>query len=415
MAVRVRAIALAIGASVLAVARGAVVDASPWGPAPVLSANFASGVLDNRITCSGGANGTRINASGAIEAASSPRFDYDPVTLVPKGILREETRANKMLQSSDFTVAPWAATVTGSSTRTNEVRADLGFPVGVITATSANGGIRQPISGLTSGQPHALTYYVESTATSVMVVLENGTASYGQPCSVIVNPSTGAAGAPTGFTAVGSTPYRTGYLYTILLPVAAGTLAANIEWRITNSGDVLRLGRPQFEQGGSATSYIPTAGAAVTRTADSILITGANLASIYSSAAGTVIVEAEQPTIFAQSRTAVGLWLDAGNRIGIYRQSAGAINGWYNAPLASGQNAVAATFWKAALAWSGSALALSAKGSAVVTATYANSMAFTTLAIGDNGSDTEGFNGHIRTVTIYPKRLSDAQLQAMTA
>jgi hypothetical protein len=36
-----------------------------------------------------------------------PRFDYDPVTLAPKGLLIEEQRTNLVLYSSDFTNASW--------------------------------------------------------------------------------------------------------------------------------------------------------------------------------------------------------------------------------------------------------------------------------------------------------------------
>ena len=45
---------------------------------------------------------TRVNASGVLEtvAANVPRFDYDPVTLAPKGFLIEETRRNLLLNSA---------------------------------------------------------------------------------------------------------------------------------------------------------------------------------------------------------------------------------------------------------------------------------------------------------------------------
>lgn len=343
-----------------------------------------------------------------------PRFDYDPNTLKSIGLLREDTRSNKFLQTSDFTVTPWAATVTGTSTRTNENRPLLGFPVGVVTATSANGGLRQPISDLTSGQQHVLTFYVESTATSLLVVLENGTSSYGTGCNVTINPSTGGIGTITGFISVSSRQHKTGYIYTIVLPNAGGTLAANIEWLLPTSGNVMRIGAPQFEQGINATTYIPSGATIGTRNAETARITGTYLASIYSSAAGTLFVEADQLMIYAQSKTAVGFWLDSGNRIGIYRQLAGSINGWINAPLVSGQSAVANKSWKAALTWNGSAFAIGANGAPLVTGTYTNSTSFTALEIGDNGGGGAIFNGHIRRLTVYPSRLENSKIQQLT-
>lgn len=61
----------------------------------------ANEVLDPRITFSRTSNATRVNAQGLIEtvAINQPRFDYDPVTLAPKGLLIEEQRINILLNS----------------------------------------------------------------------------------------------------------------------------------------------------------------------------------------------------------------------------------------------------------------------------------------------------------------------------
>lgn len=342
MAVPLRKIALGIAASAVAIARGAIVGAMPWGPSPALQLNFASGVLDSRVTASGGANGTRTNASGAIVAAVCPRFDYSPVAIgTPLGVLVEEARTNLFLNSL------------------------------------INGAVLVTQGVAVTAQQYTISFYGTGSITlsGAATATINGTGAY---------------------------PGRVTYTFT----PAAGTLTCTVAGSVQYA---------QIEAGSFATSFIPTAGAAVTRRADVLAVTGSSFTSFYTSGAGTLVVEAEQSTIFGASKTAAGLWLDTGNRIGIYRQSASAINAWYNAPLASGQNAVAGVFWKAAIAWSGAALAFSAKGAAVVTATYANSMAFTTLAIGDNGGGGEVFNGHIRTVCYYATRLSDGWLQAVSA
>ena len=67
---------------------------------PTLSLDFLTPVLDGRITASGGANGTRVNSSGVIVSATTPRFDYNPVTLACKGLLVEEARTNLVPKSS---------------------------------------------------------------------------------------------------------------------------------------------------------------------------------------------------------------------------------------------------------------------------------------------------------------------------
>jgi hypothetical protein len=69
---------------------------------PRLALDFTTAVLDARVTITRASNtATAINSSGAIAAinANLPRFDYDPATLVCKGLLIEETRANRFLNS----------------------------------------------------------------------------------------------------------------------------------------------------------------------------------------------------------------------------------------------------------------------------------------------------------------------------
>ena len=71
-------------------------------PVPALLLNFLSGTLDSRVTFTRALNtATRVNSSGLIETvnANIPRFDYDPVTLQPRGLLIEEGRTNLLLNS----------------------------------------------------------------------------------------------------------------------------------------------------------------------------------------------------------------------------------------------------------------------------------------------------------------------------
>ena len=187
------------------------------------------------------------------------------------GIVPATGRRNLLLQTEDFTVSPWAATVVGTSTRVNTA-SPYSFGLGLITATSANGGIRQMvgINSFVAGQTGSLTFFVQSASSSLSIVFENGTATYGQSVNVTLNPSNGTAGALTGFTSATSVPFGTGYIYTLNMPVAGGTLAANLEFRLPNGASML-LGRPQI-QVGSATAY--------QRVVTAFEVTEANVASL---------------------------------------------------------------------------------------------------------------------------------------
>jgi len=68
---------------------------------PSLALNFLTGTLDSSITFTRASTATFIGSNGLIQSAAinEPRFDYDPVTLAPKGLLMEEQRTNLFLNS----------------------------------------------------------------------------------------------------------------------------------------------------------------------------------------------------------------------------------------------------------------------------------------------------------------------------
>jgi hypothetical protein len=69
---------------------------------PRLALDFTTASLDARVTITRSGNtATATNASGVIALvnANLPRFDYDPSTLICKGLLIEESRTNVLLNS----------------------------------------------------------------------------------------------------------------------------------------------------------------------------------------------------------------------------------------------------------------------------------------------------------------------------
>ncbi len=69
---------------------------------PCMAVDFTTAILDSRITFTRAGNtATVTNSSGVIVGinADLPRFDYNPTTLVCKGLLIEESRTNVLLNS----------------------------------------------------------------------------------------------------------------------------------------------------------------------------------------------------------------------------------------------------------------------------------------------------------------------------
>jgi len=211
---------------------------SSGGAITITSSSATSGFTVTSIKEAPGNHATQATST------QRPTYGINPIT---------GTR-NVMLWTEDFTVSPWAAAVLGTSTRTNTTSPYI-FGLGLITVTSANGGIRQSRSGLTSGQPYTLSFYLESAVANINVVFENGTSGFGALHVATINPSTGAFSSVSGFTSTTSAAFGTGRIYTLVSAPAGGTLIANIEWRIPAGSGTLLLGRPQFEIGSTATAY----------------------------------------------------------------------------------------------------------------------------------------------------------------
>ena len=76
---------------------GAIVNASP-----TLDLDFTTGALDPRITFTRASTATYFDSTGVMQTAATnaPRFDYDPVTHVLRGLLMEDTRTNLLLNSA---------------------------------------------------------------------------------------------------------------------------------------------------------------------------------------------------------------------------------------------------------------------------------------------------------------------------
>jgi len=183
---------------------------------PTLFLNFTNASLDSRVTFTRSGNtATTTNSSGVIALvnADTPRFDYNPTTLVCQGLLVEESRTNVLLNSL----------IDGTSLSTQTV-----------TVTAA----ARTLSFYGTG-----TIVISGTHTATVV----GTGAY---------------------------PTRTTYTFT---PTAGALI-------LTVTGTVQFA---QLELGSFATSFIPTAGSQVTRTADTAVMTSTNFSSWFNATQGS--------------------------------------------------------------------------------------------------------------------------------
>jgi hypothetical protein len=246
---------------------------------PRLTLDFTTGVLDPRVTVTRALNtATAINSSGfvAVVNADLPRFDYDPVTLAPKGLLIEEARTNVILQSNTFTSATWTK-INGGAGSAPVITANAG--------TSPDG----------TNNAYRLQANAGGTTGSDFSVMRQTFTSAAGTRSIWVRSNTGLNQTiyfsfPSGVNSITATPtWQRLWIYSATSNgnYDIGAFPANSPGSAT-SCDVLIFGA-QFEAGAFATSYMPTVASTVTRNADTVSMTGTNFSSWFNATRGTFV------------------------------------------------------------------------------------------------------------------------------
>jgi hypothetical protein len=401
---------------------------------PVLSLDFlTSNTLDPRITFTRSTTATFVGSNGLIQTAAinAPRFDYNPVTLAPNGLLIEEQRANLLTYSDQFNDISWTkatAVITANNLTSPDGTQNADSYIQTIGTTGEI--LRAANITVTANADFSISGFFKAVSTTPAVSLY-ATAG-GNGFRVVANLSTGAvvsSGAlGTGtFTAGSVRAFGNGWY----LVSATGKLATGVttgQWRaamidlalnpvVGNGAKGLGLWGAQLEQASFSTSYIPTVASTVTRAADIASMTGTNFSSWYNQSEGTIVVQAIAYGNKASSTLARIQDAAATTNYITARQSAGGTqilgqtssSGGLTAGLAATNFTLGVPF-KITVACAPSNSAVSVNGGSVGT-----SAAMTTMPVVDRLNISEGGPFYIRTLTYYPSRLSDAQLQALTA
>lgn len=360
-----------------------------------------------------------------------PRFDYDPVTRAPRGLLIEEQRTNLLLYSEQFDNGTWSklrATVTADSTTSPDGTADADTLLD--TAVAGTHVAIQTITKAASAITYAATVYAKQSTLSKGELRVSDQAGNGVRAAFDLAAGTvgSATGFGTGFTAVSSAITSAGngwYRITLIATSNSATTLGHEVYLADGSGSTSYTGTgagifiwgAQLEAGAFATSYIPTVASQVTRTADTAAINAPNFASWYNQSAGSFVVEFQTvPISITLSRGMLDFDTNLNKRI-VYIASGGTQAGTFDGSgVITASGSVISGTAKVAMAYSASDRAVTTNGGTVATgaAPAAGFTASTSLNIGGT-SGSGSVNGYIRSVRYYPTRLTNAQLQALTA
>ena len=170
-----------------------------------------------------------------------------------------------------------------------------------------------------------------------------------------------------------------------------------------------------------ASSYIKTEGRQVTRAADAASMTGTNFSSWYNNAEGTLYSEASRPFAVPSGQFPRVMYISDGtdnNRIANNYQISNAaafIVSVANVTQASLNPSTTDNLRKLAGAYTVNDFATSVNGGTVATDTSGTIPVVNQATFGSSPTGGAVLNGHIRKLSYYPVRCTDAQLQALTS
>lgn len=403
---------------------------------PKLALNFTSASLDPRITFTrAGGTATRTNSSGYIElmAADTPRFDFNPLTLVCRGLLIEESRVNTLTYSQAIDNAAWAK-VAGSvpvDTTTSPDGTSNALKFIENTATAQHNLQSATVTGVTAGATLSASFYVKAagrTSGWLQVNASNFSAGFRAVFNLsTVTTSTATFGAGSSASSSSITDVGNGwYRVTVTGIVDASSTSIKIVLFLTTSagassylGDGVSgvwMWGAQLEVGVFSTSYIPTDASQVTRTADVAVMTGSNFSDWYSAGAGSIVASAlpsavsgTQPAVQFDDNTANEIIVLQGNTTNpeFYIVDGGSPQAQIDAGTIA-----ANTTYNLGAAWDTNNCAAAVNGGAAVTDNTASIPTVTQARLGSNG--TNYLNGRLQTVRYWPQRITNAEVQAFS-
>lgn len=178
----------------------------------------------------------------------------------------------------------------------------------------------------------------------------------------------------------------------------------------------------QLEVGTFATSFIPTAGSTVTRTADVAVMTGTNFSSWFNQTEGTFVTKSQlsrQATLAGTTIVMVSASGSVNDQIVMFYRATGntgfdsVVGGVSQAGLNNGVAITANTVAKIASAYKVNDFAMSTNAGTVQTDTSGTLPTVNQMQLG--AVWISPLNGCIRSVDYYPTRLANEVLQALTA
>jgi hypothetical protein len=346
-------------------------------------------------------------------------------------LLVEPAATNLVLRSEEFDNASWSknrSTITANALTSPKGTTDADY---IVEDTATNTHEVVQTATVASGISYTLSVYAKAdTRTNIALVLAGSAFATGGNGQAIFNLLTGVVtsainGATATISNAGNGWYRCSITKTSVTTSAAVALqlvdgSNNTSYTGDGTSRASAWGA-QLETGSVATSYIPTVAATATRNADVISKTG--VSGFIGQTEGTIYAEVD----LRASATARRVFLlSDGTAANEIRVTASALNlgdlqfavrtaGTLQVNSFSPTNVYLSGTFKIAAAYKNADYALYVNGVQVLVSTASGSLpSCSRIDLGSQLGTSNFLNDRIRTAAIYPTRLTNSQLLALT-
>ena len=380
----------------------------------------------------GQVSGTPLLRTAAI---NEPRLEYD-ASGNPLGLLIEEARTNLLQYSEDFAGSYWTK---GSITISpnNAIAPDGSASADKIVPNAINDRNHIIYKNITRSTLDAFSLFVKPAGfdyVSLILQASANTDSMGVQFNLLTGTVVTSQNANGIIQDVGNGWYRvtvtpttsTTFYYAVIQPNDGTAPNTSDFFRSTftgNGSDGVYLWGAQFEQGAFPTSYIPTSGSTVTRNSDLAPIPVERFA--FNASEGTLFVHAVTAAGINATTGQCAVSMSSGSVTDCYRLRKNVSTGQIgmlkrvsdsNVMNINGKIVGETSTFKACGNYSSTNLNISIDGEDVITGSASSSTI--TISKVDVGTspfgDADCFNGHIKQIQYYPKRLSNTELQLLT-
>jgi hypothetical protein len=323
-----------------------------------------------------------------------PRFDYDPSTQAPRGLLVEGQATNLLNWSESF----------ATSGGTNNNWAD--------TSITRTAGQADPANGTT-----AIRFTASAGNATVISSAAIGTSAQ-RTFSIWLRRVTGTGNIQ--FTTDNGTTWTTQAITSswVRYTFPATTAAQRVGIRIVTSADAIEMWGAMLEDGSGSSSYIPTGASQGSRAADSCVMTGSNFSSWFNATEGTLLAHAIRSRTSDIGRIASVNDNTANESIELGADTTGefiVVDGGSTLATISPGTVTANTAFKIAGAYKLNDVQAALGGTLGTADTSVTMPTVDRLMIGQQaGASPVYLNGTIALLKYWPTRLPNAQLQALT-